>query len=48
MTYESDIDIIQIHHAAKGRRGLALGAVLAAEFLKGKKGVYGMNDLLKF
>jgi 4-hydroxy-tetrahydrodipicolinate reductase len=48
VTYESDIDIIQIHHAAKGRRGLALGAVLAAEFLKGKKGVYGMNDLLKF
>jgi len=48
VTYESDIDIIQIHHSAKGRRGLAFGAILAAEFLKGKKGVYGMNDLLKF
>jgi 4-hydroxy-tetrahydrodipicolinate reductase len=48
VTYESDIDILQIHHSAKGRRGFAFGAVLAAEFLAGKKGVFGMNDLLKF
>ena len=48
VTYESDIDILQIHHSAKGRRGLAHGAVVAAEFLMGKKGVYGMHDLLKF
>lgn len=46
--YESDIDILQIHHSAKGRRGFAFGAVMAAEFLKGKTGVYGMTDLLKF
>ena len=48
VTYESDIDIVQIHHAAKSRRGLAFGAVMAAEFINGKKGVFGMNDLLKF
>lgn len=48
VTYESDIDILKIHHSAKSRRGLALGAVMAAEFLAGKKGVFGMNDLLSF
>ena len=48
VTYESDIDTLQIHHSAKGRRGFAFGAVLAAEFLYGKTGVYGMDDLLKF
>jgi 4-hydroxy-tetrahydrodipicolinate reductase len=48
VTYESNIDIIKIHHSAKNRRGLALGAVMAAEFIAGKKGVFGMNDLLKF
>jgi 4-hydroxy-tetrahydrodipicolinate reductase len=48
VTYESDIDLLKIHHSAKSRRGLAFGAVMAAEFLVGKKGVYGMTDLLKF
>jgi 4-hydroxy-tetrahydrodipicolinate reductase len=48
VTYESDIDVLKIYHSAKGRRGLAYGAVLAAEFLVGKKGVFGMNDILKF
>ncbi|HET9744099.1 MAG TPA: dihydrodipicolinate reductase C-terminal domain-containing protein [Chitinophagaceae bacterium] len=33
-------------HTAHTRKGFALGAVLAAEFLKGKKGVYGMKDVL--
>lgn len=47
ITYESDVDIITFTHDAKGRKGLALGAVLAAEFLAGKKGVYTMDDLLK-
>lgn len=46
--YESDIDKIEITHEAKGRKGFALGAVLAAEFLANKKGVYGMSDLLQF
>jgi 4-hydroxy-tetrahydrodipicolinate reductase len=46
--YDSEIDTIQITHNAKNRKGLALGAVLAAEFLCGKKGFFGMKDLLKF
>lgn len=44
--YESGEDIIEIKHEAKGRRGLALGAVLAAEFIQGKKGLYSMEDLI--
>ena len=48
ISYESDIDSIQIGHCSKNRTGLALGAVLAAEFSVGKKGFLGMNDLLQF
>lgn len=44
--YDSADDTLEIKHAAKSRRGLALGAVLAAEFIQGKKGVFGMKDLL--
>jgi 4-hydroxy-tetrahydrodipicolinate reductase len=47
VTYDSAEDYIQITHSAKSRKGFALGAVLAAEFLKDKKGVFGMKDLLK-
>jgi len=46
--YESEADIISIKHNAKNRKGLALGAVLAAEFIKGKKGFFTMNDMLDF
>ena len=46
VTYESEVDILSISHAAKSRKGLALGAVLAAEFLNGKKGYFTMKDLL--
>lgn len=46
--YESEVDTITFTHDAKSRAGFALGAVIAAEFLAGKKGVYTMNDLLKF
>ena len=45
--YDSEIDSIEIKHTAHNRKGFALGAVLAAEFIKGKKGVLGMNDMLK-
>lgn len=45
--YESDIDSIELIHTAKSREGFAKGAVLAAEWLVGKKGVYTMSDLLK-
>lgn len=44
--YESKADIIKITHDAKSRKGFALGAVLAAEFTKGKKGFLGMKDML--
>ncbi|OFY85520.1 MAG: 4-hydroxy-tetrahydrodipicolinate reductase [Bacteroidetes bacterium RIFCSPLOWO2_12_FULL_35_15] len=47
VTYSSPVDEINITHIAHSRKGFALGAVLAAEFTIGKKGVFGMNDLLK-
>ena len=46
--YESEVDFIEITHSAKNRRGLALGAVIAAEFAIGKKGILTMKDMLKF
>ena len=47
VTYENDIDKLEISHEAKGRKGFAMGSLLAAEFMQGKTGVYGMEDLLK-
>ncbi len=44
--YESDMDTIELTHTAKNRRGFALGAVLAAEYILNRKGYYTMNDLL--
>jgi 4-hydroxy-tetrahydrodipicolinate reductase len=44
--YTSAIDDIEIIHTAHNRKGFASGAVLAAEFLKGKKGVFSMKDVL--
>ncbi|MBK5721090.1 4-hydroxy-tetrahydrodipicolinate reductase [Dysgonomonas sp. Marseille-P4677] len=46
--YESEVDTISIKHDSKNRKGLALGAVLAAEFTNGKKGFLGMKDMLNF
>ncbi|SDC75842.1 4-hydroxy-tetrahydrodipicolinate reductase [Williamwhitmania taraxaci] len=46
VSYSSNVDEITFTHAAKNRKGLALGAILAAEFMVGRKGIYGMNDLL--
>ena len=46
VVYESPVDSIRLTHDAKSREGFALGAVLAAEFTKGKKGFLGMEDLL--
>ena len=40
-------DILDLSHPIKNRRTLALGAVIAAEFLCGKRGVFGMDDLLQ-
>lgn len=46
ITYESPDDVITISHSAKSRRGLAEGAILAAEFIHGKTGVFSMKDML--
>ncbi len=45
--YDADADRLTLKHEAKSRKGFALGAVLAAEFVKDKKGVFTMDDLLK-
>ncbi|MCW3077520.1 MAG: 4-hydroxy-tetrahydrodipicolinate reductase [Bacteroidetes bacterium] len=44
--YQSEVDNIEIMHRANNRKGFALGAVLAAEFLKGKAGIYTMSDII--
>lgn len=44
--YESPIDDITIEHKAHNRKGFALGAVIAAEWLVGKKGIFNMDDVL--
>lgn len=44
--YHSAIDDIEIIHTAHNRTGFAAGAVMAAEFIVGKKGVYSMKDVL--
>src|ERR1035437_9738427 len=46
--YDSTVDYIEMTHCAKSRKGFALGAVIAAEFIAGKKGFFNMDDLLKF
>ncbi len=46
--YTSQVDDIEIIHTAHNRNGFALGAVMAAEFLKERKGIYSMKDVLSF
>lgn len=48
VTYTSDIDDIQITHTAKSRQGFAQGALMAARWIVGKKGCFGMTDMLGF
>ena len=45
-SYNSDVDLIEIKHLAHNREGFALGAVIAAEWILGKKGVFTMKDVL--
>ncbi len=47
VTYDSAEDTLELKHTIKSRSALAMGAVVAAEFLCGKQGVYSMDDLLK-
>ncbi|SHF42387.1 dihydrodipicolinate reductase [Arenibacter palladensis] len=46
VTYESEVDSIEIKHTAHNREGFALGAVIAAEWIVGKSGVFTMKDVL--
>ena len=46
--YVSAIDDIEIKHVAHSREGFANGAVLVAEWMVGKKGIYAMHDFLNF
>lgn len=46
VVYDSEIDTLTLTHEAHSRKGLALGALLAAEWLVGKKGVFTMKDML--
>lgn len=44
--WSSDCDSISITHSARGRQGFAEGAVVAAEWLKGRQGFFGMDDMM--
>ncbi|QBA64566.1 4-hydroxy-tetrahydrodipicolinate reductase [Muriicola soli] len=46
VTYSGTVDDISIKHTAHNREGFALGAVVAAEWIQGKQGVYSMKDVL--
>lgn len=46
VSYQSEIDSIEIKHTAHSRKGFALGAVLAAEWIHGKQGFFSMKDVL--
>lgn len=46
VSWESDVDTITLTHSAKSREGFALGAVVAAEWLQGRKGFFGMEDMM--
>lgn len=48
ITYQSDVDQISTSHIAHSRDGFALGAVIASEWILGKKGIFTMKDVLKF
>ena len=48
VTWDSEIDTLILKHDAKNRKGLALGAIVAAEFIKSKEGVFTMDDVMGF
>ena len=48
VSWDSEIDTISIRHEAKNRKGLALGAVVAAEFIHSRKGIFTMSDVMGF
>jgi len=48
VVYDSEVDSIEFKHTAHNRNGFALGAVLAAEWVQGKKGFYSAKDMFNF
>jgi 4-hydroxy-tetrahydrodipicolinate reductase len=48
VTWDSEIDTISLRHEARNRQGLALGAVVAAEYISSRVGVFTMNDVMGF
>jgi len=46
ITYGSSVDEIKITHTAKNRDGFAMGAIIAAEWIIGKKGIFSIKDVL--
>jgi 4-hydroxy-tetrahydrodipicolinate reductase len=46
VAFDSDADTIELKHTARSREGFALGAVLAAEFIRAKEGIFTMKDVL--
>lgn len=48
IVWDSEVDAISLKHESKNRKGLALGAVIAAEYIYSRKGVFTMNDVMGF
>jgi len=48
VTWDSETDCLSLKHEARNRKGFALGAVISAEFIYGRKGIFTMNDVLGF
>ncbi|HEY5470714.1 MAG TPA: 4-hydroxy-tetrahydrodipicolinate reductase [Bacteroidales bacterium] len=48
VTWDSEIDTISLRHESKNRKGLALGAVVAAEFIQNRHGIFTMDDVMGF
>ncbi len=48
VSYNSEVDTIEMTHTAHSREGFGLGAIIAAEWLQHKKGIYTMQDIIKF
>jgi 4-hydroxy-tetrahydrodipicolinate reductase len=47
ITFDSEVDTIELKHTARNRKGLAVGAIKAAEWIKDKKGFYNIEDMMK-
>ncbi|MGZ3946291.1 MAG: dihydrodipicolinate reductase C-terminal domain-containing protein, partial [Mucilaginibacter sp.] len=46
--YDSEVDMLELKHTAHNRNGFALGAVLAAEWIQGKKGFFSVEEMFDF